>query len=795
MKSNNVRLSRHELALDGCAPKPLVSYLKALGVLRLVQSPSSNATGCAADPDVRGSWEHERFVLHTRLDRDLVERFFLDEYAPSPIIAPWNGGSGFYLGDKKDGLAPLARSEVAPRFHAIRTCILRAAVLIEDRGLVKRPEPTEKATFVASLRSCLEDSALEWLDAALALSGGRITFPQLLGTGGNDGRFDFTNNFMQRLVSEKGSKGLFDARTGIAATDTGRLLRASLFGDEASDLRTDVMGQYSPGSAGPNGATGFSGHPRSNPWDFIFALEGAIMFAGSATRRHQGLQDSGASFPFTVRTTGAGSGGVKGTDEENARAEFWAPLWKRPASCAELLGLLREGRAILNGKTARDGLEFARAAASLGTSRGLDSFERYAFVMRSGKAYLAASLGRRQVAARKPSAVELIADLDQGSWLGRIRSGARTDETPARAREALQQLEDSLFALTETHLSYRVVQNVLGAIGDLVEWLQTNPEARSKISPPPRLSMAWVQQADDQSPEFRVSAAVASLGWNRLRRSKGPAGETGSPAEISPAPSDTSGKSPVTSLSPTTSERMTELGETLPMAVHFATVEPASVYKRFRHWASDSSRSLTVWTPGGLASNMAAVLERRLIEQTVRGLSDKPTGSAAPARLADVALYMRPEFDDARCARLLSGLVWAHPIKLRHTNGPKTSRVLPFAYSALKPVLSTNRELSALANQKVVPANCEIPVPPGLVRRLRAGRVDEAVRLAMSRCRASGLASPFDGNRFDAASTSFGVSLDGERVAAALLIPLSEFGLRSLIERAYPPEKENEDAA
>ena len=159
-------------------------------------------------------------------------------------------------------------------FEAISTSILTASTIIDDWGLRKRPEPRQKAAFVASLRAQLSDAALEWTDAALALTGGEITFPQLLGTGGNDGRLDFTNNFMQRLVSPKGKCGLFNALTGSPMEGTNRLLRTSLFGEEAYDLRSDVMGQYSPGSAGPNGSTGFEGKAKSNPWDFVLALEG-----------------------------------------------------------------------------------------------------------------------------------------------------------------------------------------------------------------------------------------------------------------------------------------------------------------------------------------------------------------------------------------------------------------------------------------------------------------------------------------------------------------------------------------
>ena len=87
------------LALNGCAPTPLASYLKALGVLRLVSSPANHVSGAAADPHARGWWENECFHLRTTLGRDALLHFFLHDYAPSPIIAPWNGRAGFLEGD------------------------------------------------------------------------------------------------------------------------------------------------------------------------------------------------------------------------------------------------------------------------------------------------------------------------------------------------------------------------------------------------------------------------------------------------------------------------------------------------------------------------------------------------------------------------------------------------------------------------------------------------------------------------------------------------------------------------
>jgi CRISPR-associated protein Csx17 len=78
-----------ELMLQGCTPEPLMSYLKALGILRLVAE--------QADPEACGAWRAGTFVLSTKLDETALMKFFLEAYQPTPMLAPWNGGCGFYL--------------------------------------------------------------------------------------------------------------------------------------------------------------------------------------------------------------------------------------------------------------------------------------------------------------------------------------------------------------------------------------------------------------------------------------------------------------------------------------------------------------------------------------------------------------------------------------------------------------------------------------------------------------------------------------------------------------------------
>lgn len=775
-------MTRQMLSLNGCTPTPLASYLKALGVLRLLSSASNSADGQAADPHVRGWWASEHFHLITTLDRDTLLNFFLEKYAPSPIIAPWNGGSGFYRKDNKEGFEPLNSTVVAKRFEIISSAIQRASQIIKRVGLTEKPDGNTKVKLLAMLRSELPDTALDWIDAALVLAGEKAKYPQLLGTGGNDGRLEFTNNFMRRLVAKK---GLFDVSSGAPSEDAERLLLSSLFDISTPGLSSVVVGQFAPGPAGgPNASTGFVGAGNVNPWDFVLMLEGSVAFSGSATRRHQGMSAFGASFPFTVRAVGAGGGSVGIEDEQNARAEFWAPLWSRPSRFLEINALLSEGRAVLNGRTVRDGLDFARAITGLGTSRGFSQFERFGFFMRSGKAYFATPISR--AATERSTGTRLLADLDTGGWLDRVRHVGRQKEESTAARNAIKQLEDALFELVAPSLTSIRIERVLVAIGRVAAWLAVSPKGRDTVGmPPPMLSSEWVQEADDGSAEFRVAAALAGLGLEQ-RSHEGIAKDSSMGGDGS---------------SDATLDTRQGLPAAPPMAMHFAPVDDKQFVnrRRTRRWASDaaSASAMMVWGGGSFVSNLISVLERRLVDMSMRGLVDKPLAGATTAGLADVATFLSGDLDDSRCSALLRGLIWASPATLprREHEVDDSLASVPFAYSALKPLFVPDEALHRV--RAVAPA-VQMPVPPGLVARLRVAGGDlkrrqttDAVQMALGRARASGLASPF-GDALSAAhvtSSRVGVGVRPDRLAAALLIPISDKALHSLLARAYVIEK------
>ena len=423
----------HVLELRGCAPDPLMAYLKALGIFRLVAEQQ--------DPDARAWWHNDTFTLRSALDRDALVEFFLEEYRPTPIVSPWNGGSGFHPMDNSKAMDAILELE-SPRFQ------LWNEVVAIGKRIVSCGEGVDKKKLkewtLAQCRAAFPDDALEWLDAAYVLAAGGAKYPPLLGTGGNDGRLEFSNNFMQNVVS---ALNIDDRRNG--ATIAQNQLVAALFSEGSPNLlRKRSTGFYNPGGVGgANASVGFNDEALTNPWDYVLMFEGALLFAGAAARRLSSQASSKAVFPFTVDSSAAGYGTSADSEYGDAsRAEFWAPLWNRPTRFEELDHLVSEGRAQMGRRQGSNGTDFARAVAGLGTERGVQQFQRYGFVVRNGLAYLAAPLGRfytpNDEASQRARIVNVLFDLD--GWLNSLRRNVSGSRAPAGLGTALRQVDRAI---------------------------------------------------------------------------------------------------------------------------------------------------------------------------------------------------------------------------------------------------------------------------------------------------------------------------------------------------------------
>jgi len=700
-----------------------MNYLKALGILRLVSE--------QADPSARGCWRDDVFVLHSKLDGEALTKFFLDDYQPTPIVGPWAGGSGFFSRDNKKAIECLASPEAAPRCANYREVIETIQPILAQTGVKDKPTPEQKGLLLRRLRSELPENALQWMDAALVLRSDSQAFAPLLGTGGNDGRLDFSQNFMLRLLT----LGIHKAAPEAAAAGW---LENALCGRALPGLARAAVGQFAPGRAGgPNATQGMEGDATDNPWDFVLMIEGALLLGGAAVRRLGVGLDSKAAFPFTVRPSACGFGSSSDADPASSRGELWLPLWSRPASLAELRTLFAEGRAEVAGRPVRDGLDFARAAASLGVDRGVEQFLRLSFLKRSGKAFLAAPLGR--VPVRQQPGVDLLRQLDP--WLDGFRMACSDKNTPPRFKTSLRHLQTAMFEFCR-YGGPRFFQAILTALGHAERELATGERFRAekRIFPVGGLSADWIAAADDNSPEFELALALAGI---HDREGKvGPLRSNLEPVQV-------------------------WRNDTGALAAKWATADRA-----------------VAWNSADLCTNLAAVLRRRLMDGAKNGCTRLPLAASSLVPLDTVSRFLAGELDDQRIENLLWGLM-LFPQSTGASHRPKTDEAaasaappLPRAFALLK-LLFLPEPL--LMDGLLVTIKPE----PSIVTLLAAGHVGEACRLAMRRLRASGLAPLPHPRAGGVVRDTVWQELqcggrDGLRLAAALLFPLSDQDLNRL---------------
>ncbi len=751
------------ILLRGTCPVPLASYLKALGILRLVAEQK--------DASAVGWWEGEHFVLKSTLDQNQLVNFFLHEYEPTPIISPWNGRAGFLEGDdtkdstrkgavilkeilasKADRLTRyreiyerIAHLPIIAKLNQVRTCIKTLEKKKKDSGDVseeekqilseyKKREKTIKNSLLKSLRNSLPEEFLPWMDACLAVTDKLYPSP-LLGSGGNEGSMDFSINHVEAIL------GLFSPEDGSPNEYADRWISHALFGDYALLSSDCSPGFLSPASVGgANMGVGFQGNSLENPWNTILMLEGVVLLNAIITRRHGATSGPSLSFPFTLDPSYSTR---SISPDESARPEFWAPLWKSPLTYEELKNLLKESRLQIGARLARNGLDAIRATTTLGVDRGITSFQRFGIYERRGQGYyVSAALGR--VTVKRNLDTDLITHLEQGGFLQRILRLVRNDDVPGRLRRFSYQFEQTLFKLAEKGDPWQV-QHCIVTYGEVVSSLESLARRDDKPPVPPRLGTDWVLRADDGSAEFRIAAAIAGIGQNR--------------------------------------------GSDPPLACHLL---PLGFDAKGWQWRPDSPER--VWRDGDLSSGLSSVAQWRCLEASrLQDYPPKPFASPAGVGAGALAAWLHgtlPGHADQRIAELARGLALCRIPHLPVRNPPvQHGGVLPAAWYALRAFFAPD---DLLVEVGLLPLDGRLPLDARLLQLLLADRIDAAVRLAWHRLAARGaMLPPFNIQHPPALAGDF----SGRRLLASLIVPLHpadlKRGFRSLLRaRAGIPDQE-----
>jgi CRISPR-associated protein Csx17 len=732
-----MNIGPYDLELPGCTPEPLMAYLKALGILRLISEQK--------DRQARGWWRNDVFWLSSPLlfkdatsdghKQQLLVRFFLEEYQPTPIVAPWAGGSGFFAKDNKKAVDALQQTDSSSRVARYAQVIEKVKQILKAENIRNKPTDEEKVKLLCRYRRELPDDMVYWMDTVMVLQEDGQIFAPLLGTGGNDGRLDFTQNFMQRIVS----LGIHNCGALIQQAEP--WLSQALFQLPAK-LDAASVGQFAPGRAGgPNATQGMEADSIDNPWDFILMMEGTLMFAGAAVRRLGNIRRATSAFPFTVRTVAAGFDGLAPQEENESRGELWCPLWTRRATADELRHLFGEGRAQLSNRPAENATDFARAAASLGVDRGIAGFIRFGFLKRSGKAYLAAPIGRFAVMQRRD--VDLLQEAD--GWLSALRLASADKNAPPRLASAVRRIDAAIFNFCK-YGTPTLFQAILIALGQAERVLSTANRFREdkQIKPLFGLSHAWIEAANDETPEFKLALALACIGVCDQK--------------IGP---------------------------------FRANLEPVDWKDRWK-WSGDKHG--VVWNAADLSANLTNVLQRRTMDALRFGNEFLPLASKCTVPLEIVAAYLEGDLDEHRIEDLLWGLILVnfenfHSPRIRKT----TARLIPRTYALLKLLFLPGAIIADRQRGKVEWRLAQdeekgilIRPEPRVIPLLRAGRVGEACRIAAQRLRVSGLV-PMPGILPNGTSRDWSWSeivtdsRQALRLCASLLLPIDSACINQLV--------------
>lgn len=773
-------MTAHEVSLAGCRPEPLASYLKALGILRLV--------GEQVDRHAAGRWDGYGFTLRSTLDEEGLEDFLLHRYRPTPVVSPWNNSSGF--GPEGKGELQAIEASTDERLATYRQAIAVAREILDRTA----SEKADKEAVVRMCRSGLPDECLPWMDAAVVLTPDGPAYPPLLGTGGNVGRLELSRNFHQRLLDVFGLNAK-ESQRAKASLRSEAWVRDSLWDlGEATGIR-ESSGQFDPGAAGGTNSSPLGKAPLvTNPWDYVLMVEGTMLFAAGNARR-LGVGTSGRSAaPFCADVAPVGYGGAAA--EEPVKGEVWVPLWEqRFVSLSELRRLMTEGRIDWRGRHARTGLEFAKAASTLGVDRGITAFGRYVLADRFGQATVAVPAGRVAVGEHGVTAFPL-AELDR--WLDRVRWGSNP---PASVRQALRRVDQASFEVTRG--AKGALLKVLVEVAALEMAVGRATRFRKEADIPPVSGLTarrWVPALLDSS--------TADLGFRGTRELR--------LAMALASAHDRADGGQVVSVSLRTMLRPISFGGSRPEWETTAPVEGFGVRPVVGVVAAAHVRRVT-----DLLSQRRRSRDDR---QREAGKTDSEAGLGFPTRfthgrsalLRDVAALVRGTVDEGRLGHLLAAcllLDWRHPPHLwRRAEGASApgaangllAPVAP-ALTVLGPFYARPPRLSpSSARQSGVAspaeagtsANGEGPRPvllrpePEWAALLAAGRASQVLTRALLRLRIAG--------HHPVLRHGSGLCVDREqsvRLAAALLCPLSHKDGADLLRRACPldPERDQQE--
>lgn len=490
----------------GLKPITLATYLAALGLHRIVSQ--------QVDPHATLHWTGNTCVLTTSC-QDLPD-FLLHRYAPSPIVSPWSGGSGYNIKDKNQRkyLTAITQRPEA-RFAPMALAHTVADQAASQAELLK----WSKDHLLRYLRNHLPDAALPWLDVAVVITDNKTLFPIVAGTGGNDGRLDFSTNFHQRLADVIPELGGNESRSLGWLTDLAE-------GTNTTPLIVGAaIGQFDPHAASGPGSWAFgSADSQVNPWVYVLMMEGLLLYASSPARRLACAGSTRAAMPFTLYASPADAP-VPGASGEESRGEVWAPVWEQPLTGRHVQHVFAQGKASWTGRIATQASAMYAACRSNGIDKAISRVVRYSIVQRNGLAYTA-TLSDDITIATNPH-IEVLAPLQQ--------RGRQLSSTASAALALAKRRADNKETAFSRDVTGQTLLEYLAALTALEHTTVMSTRGRDDITyltPTATAATVWglLEPLLAAEAELRIAAALAAS-FYRTTGQPNKAGKTHEPGQ------------------------------------------------------------------------------------------------------------------------------------------------------------------------------------------------------------------------------------------------------------------------
>ena len=597
----------------------------------------------------------------------------------------------------------------------------------------------QSGSITAKWRALEADEALLATFQAHISTGDRLSFNPLFGTGGNAGRRNFPEGWRKATSAIKNPPKAWK--------------RAKLTADLSAFLRGEpcvCLSDYKAGcwfgadnKAFNSGTARPSRKGQLSPWAMALACEAFGLFQGSPSRRLGSGRRATGAFPFVTTGAAPTAAGEAGKN----LGELWLPVWEQPMSLPEVIALFQRGRAEVNGKGATTPPAFAAAVLQRGVDAGIREFRRF---------LLLRTTSENTFESRLASVVPVAGKAEAATAVALTRMLGFRDSVPADRKKGKRwiyagmrgPLDEALVAFAEKQTPETARAAVDAMIGSLKQADRNRSHRRSKSASPPRspirfqlLPGAWAASLLDENggdicAEARIGLAMATL-WSGKRTKK--AKREGGATLLLPY----------------------WLG--VQMRGPFCTMPEEVPFRR-------------VWGAGTLPANLAAVLQRRLIEEEPS--AEPPFGSWYRVGLGDIEAWLFGALDDTEVER------WMMRFSLFNWNKDSVAFVgKRLGHAAPPDILLGSLTLFALFKplfqswllSALLPAGSKREVAktgplPGIVAQLARGDVTAAAQLARNAYRAAGI-EPAKLHSYEFACE------DPQRLLATLLIPAQRRGI------------------